>query len=76
MSKPIPKIPKPRKIRRWPKARPTSDLKWAVFNLETHFRLTEYATRSMAGLALRKILFAQPKLRRKIAIKQRNFEVD
>ena len=48
--------------------------KWAVFNLETHFRLTEYTARNLAGLALRKILYDQPGLKGKIGIKQKDFE--
>lgn len=73
MNNPIPRI---RKIRRIPKARLKDQGKWAVFNTETKFRLTEYTTRGLAELARRNILFAQPELRKKIAIKQRNFEVD
>lgn len=72
MSKSIPKI---LKIRRWPKVRPVSDLKWAVFNLETHFRLTEYTTRCGASLACRSILHDQPELRSKIGIRQKSFEL-
>lgn len=47
---------------------------WAVFNIETKFRLTEYSTRVMAEWARGMILHDQPELRGKIAIKQRNFE--
>ena len=47
---------------------------WAVFNIETKFRLTEYSTRVMAEWARSMILHDQPELRGKIAIKQRNFE--
>jgi hypothetical protein len=76
MKKPTPEIPKIRKIRRTPKARPKDKCKWAVFNIETRFRLTEYTTRGLAELARRNILFDQPELKKKIAIKQRSFEVD
>lgn len=68
-------IPKIRKIRRWPKVRPASSLKWAVFHLKTHFRLTEYATKGSARLACMHILEDRPDLKDKIDIKQRNFEV-
>ena len=47
---------------------------WAVFNIETKFRLTEYTTRVRAEWARGMILYDQPELRGKIAIKQRNFE--
>lgn len=72
MNKQVPKI---RKIRRKPEARPSVVThKWAVFNLETGFRLTEYTTRQMAGEAHMRILYDQPKLKSKIGIKQKNFE--
>jgi hypothetical protein len=54
--------------------RKSSQLKWAVFNVETKFRLTEYDIRSKAIVAMRSILRDQPELKGKIAIKQRNFE--
>lgn len=54
--------------------RKSSQLKWAVFNIETKFRLTEYDIRSKAIVAMRSILRDQPELKGKIAIKQRNFE--
>ena len=54
--------------------RKSSQLKWAVFNIETKFRLTEYDIRSKAIVAMRSILRDQPELKEKIAIKQRNFE--
>ena len=47
---------------------------WAVFNIETGFRLTEYSTHTMAIWARGMILHDQPELRGKIGIKQRNFE--
>lgn len=47
---------------------------WAVFNTETKFRLTEYDIRSKAIYDMQCILRDQPKLKGKIAIKQRNFE--
>ena len=47
---------------------------WAVFNLETHFRLTEYASRGGANLARLRILDERPDLKGKIGIKQKNFE--
>jgi len=68
-------IPKIRKIRRWPKTRSASELKWAVFNLETHFRLTEYTTRCGANLARMNILHDQPELKSKIGIRQKSYEV-
>ena len=69
-------VPKILKIRRKPKIRPMAIThKWAVFNLETHFRLTEYTTRDLAGLALRDILYDQPGLKGKIGIKQKSYEV-
>ena len=49
-------------------------LNWAVFNIETGFRLTEYTTRVSANLSLMSILKDQPELRLKISIKQRAFE--
>lgn len=68
-------VPKILKIRRKPKVRPiVITHKWAVFNLETRFRLTEYTTRGLAELARRSILFDQPELRSKIGIRQKNFE--
>jgi hypothetical protein len=54
--------------------RKSSQLKWAVFNTETKFRLTEYDIRSKTIIAMRSILRDQPELKEKIAIKQRNFE--
>lgn len=71
MGKPVPRI---LKIYRTPKARLKDQGKWAVFNIETKFRLTEYTTRGMAELARRSIIFDQPDLRGKIAIKQKSFE--
>ena len=72
MNKQVPKI---RKIRRKPKVRPmVITHKWAVFNLETRFRLTEYTTRQLANQALMNILYDQPELSRRIGIKQQNFE--
>ena len=67
-------VPKIRKICRCPKVRPVSDLKWAVFNLETHFRLTEYTTRCRANSALMSILYDQPELKSKIGIRQKSYE--
>ena len=54
--------------------RKSSQLKWAVYNIETKFRLTEYDIRSRAIIAMQRILYDQPELKGKIAIKQRNFE--
>jgi hypothetical protein len=54
--------------------RKSSQLKWAVFNIETKFRLTEYDIRSRAINAIQSILYDQPELKGKIAVKQRNFE--
>jgi hypothetical protein len=72
MSKNVPKI---LKIYDDPKVRPIAIThKWAVFNIETKFRLTEYTTRTLANLARMNILYDQPELKGKIAIKQRNFE--
>ena len=71
MDKAVPKI---RKIYRTPKARLKDQGKWAVFNVETKFRLTEFTTRGLAELARRSIIFDQPDLRGKIAIKQKSFE--
>lgn len=72
MDKAVPKI---LKIRRKPKVRPmVITHKWAVFNLETGFRLTEYTTRQLANAARMSILYDQPDLRGKIAIKQKSFE--
>ena len=72
MSKQVPKI---LKIYGNPKVRPMAIThKWAVFNLETKFRLTEYTTRTLANLARMSILHDQPELRSKIGIKQKNFE--
>ena len=47
---------------------------WAVFNIETKFRLTEYAIKSRAIYDMQCILRDQSELKGKIAIKQRNFE--
>lgn len=71
MDKAVPKI---LKIRRKPKARLKDQGKWAVFNVETKFRLTEYTTRGLAELSRRNILYDQPDLRGKIEIKQKSFE--
>lgn len=72
MNKQVPKI---RKISREPKVRPIAIThKWAVFNLETRFRLTEYTTRQRANQSRMDILHDQPELRSKIGIKQKNFE--
>ena len=46
---------------------------WAVFNIETGFRLTEYKTRNLANLELMWILKDQPYLRKKIEIRQKGF---
>lgn len=51
-----------------------TNFKWAVFNTETKFRLTEYNTRSNAIYAMQNILRDQPELKGKIAVKQRGFE--
>lgn len=69
------KIPKIWKIRRKPEVRPmVITHKWAVFNLETKFRLTEYTTRQRANQDRMAILYDQPELKSKIGIKQKNFE--
>ena len=47
---------------------------WAVFNTETGFRLTEYSTQAAAIWARGCILYDQPELRGKIAVKQRKYE--
>ena len=47
---------------------------WAVFNIETGFRLTDYSIRATAIYARDMILHDQPELRGKIAIKQRGYE--
>ena len=68
-------IPKIQKIRRKPAARPSVIThKWAVFNIETGFRLTEYTTRQLANIARMNILRDQPELKSKIEIKQESFE--
>ena len=72
MDKAVPKI---RKIRRTPRVKPAVKRNWAVFDLETHFRYTEYTTRDMAGNVLRSILYDQPGLKGRIGIKQRDFEI-
>ena len=46
---------------------------WAVFNIETGFRLTEYKTRNLANLELMWILKDQPDLHKKIEIRQKGF---
>lgn len=53
----------------------TRKLNWAVFNLETHFRLTEYTTKCAANSAYRNILRDQPELKSKIGIRQKSYEV-
>ena len=64
MSKLVPKI---RKIKRKPTVRPSVIThKWAVFNTETGFRLTEYTTRNLANHARMCILRDQPELKSKI----------
>lgn len=74
MNKQVPKI---RKISRKPKVRPmVITHKWAVFNLETGFRLTEYTTRQLANSARMDILYDQPELKSKIGIKQKCFETN
>ena len=50
------------------------DGRWAVFNLETGFRLTEHTTRQMANQERMNILHGQPELRSKIGIKQKSYE--
>ena len=68
-------VPKIRKIYRKPKVRPMVIAhKWAVFNLETGFRLTEYTTRQMANQERMNILRDQPELRSKIVVKQKSYE--
>ena len=68
-------VPKIRKIYRKPTVRPmVITHKWAVFNLETGFRLTEYTTRQMANQERMNILHGQPELRSKIGIKQKRYE--
>lgn len=62
------KPPKPTKVRK------IKNYKWAVFNIETKFRLTDYTTRGIANIAMQNILHDQPELRGKINIKQKNFE--
>ena len=47
---------------------------WAVFNIETKLRLTEYTTRERAEWARGLILYDQPELRGEIVIKQKGFE--
>lgn len=49
-------------------------LNYAVYLLESKFRLTAYQTRYMAGLACENILRDQPNLKGKIAVKQKEFE--
>lgn len=49
-------------------------LNYAVYLLESKFRLTAYLTRYMAGLACENILRDQPNLKGKIAVKQKEFE--
>ena len=72
MNKQVPKI---RKIKRKPKVRPmVITHKWAVFNLETGFRLTDYTTHQRANQSRMDILHDQPELKSKIGIKQKNFE--
>ena len=69
-------IPKIWKISRKPKVRPiVITHKWAVFNLETRFRLTEYTTRQRANQACMDILYDQPELKSKIGIRQKSYEV-
>ena len=46
---------------------------WAVFNIETGFRLTEYTTRTLANDARGYILYDQPDLRNKIGIRQKGY---
>lgn len=68
-------VPKILKIRCKPEARPSVIThKWAVFNLETKFRLTEYTTRQRANQECMNILHDQPELKSKLGIKQKNFE--
>jgi hypothetical protein len=62
------KPPKPTKVRK------IKTDKWAVFNIETKFRLTDYTIRAIANMAMQSILYEQPQLRGKIKIKQKNFE--
>ena len=49
-------------------------LNWAVFDLESGFRFTDYKDRSSAINAYLWILHEQPKLRGKIGVKQKKFE--
>ena len=68
-------VPKIRKIYRKPTVRPmVITHKWAVFNLETGFRLTKYTTRQMANQERMNILRDQPELRSKIGVKQKSYE--
>lgn len=49
-------------------------LNYAVFNLETKFRMTEYKSRNLTMLAYNKILQDQPNLKGKIGVRQKDFE--
>lgn len=49
-------------------------LNYAVFNLETKFRITEYKTRNLAILDYNAIIRDQPNLKDKIAVKQKEYE--
>ena len=49
-------------------------LNWAVFDLKTGLRLTEYASRCSAGLRLKSILRDQPDAAANLGIRQRDYE--
>lgn len=49
-------------------------LNYAVYLLESKFRLTTYQTRYMAGLAYKTIIHDQPNLKGKIAVRQKEYE--
>lgn len=49
-------------------------LNYAVYLLESKFRLTAYQTRYMAGLAYKNIIHDQPNLKDKIAVRPKEYE--
>lgn len=52
----------------------TAKLNYAVFNLETKFRITEYKTRNLAILDYNAIIRDQPNLKDRIAVRPKEYE--
>ena len=51
----------------------SNKLNWAVFDISTGFRLTDYATRTSATIKKQAILRDLPHLKNRIQIKQKKY---